>query len=369
MVIKDKFTSWFLKNIVKPRRQEIDKPGFITIKISDENTRRRDIFIPEDLLADIEDKIEEEFGDKGKSELYKSGKQFGWRYAQIGDFPTKNEVNDEKITRFVDFFVKFIEILYASRIEYELDIEEETFGMEMEEYTVCRHNGKGYLLTTGAVAGVVSYVFSNEDIEAVQPRCQGRGDTMCDVTCADISQLPEDSMTAPVRDDLGLESKYKTVNEVRKTEYAENSLQDLLNRSFFEYEQGILSYEGERYARVEASIIYFIDMLASEVEADTEIIFDAAFEHGKKIGAETEDIGFISDFLPALGWGDVRPIDEGTINIYAYPWTRFAEESDFTLFRGLVSGIMSGITGETIVFEKDRTSLSQDGFNVVLEAS
>jgi len=59
MVVKDRIVSWFVQNIVLPKVERIDKPGFITITTTTgkETTNIRELFMPEQLLVDLENEI------------------------------------------------------------------------------------------------------------------------------------------------------------------------------------------------------------------------------------------------------------------------------------------------------------------------
>jgi len=54
----------------------------------------------------------------------------------------------------------------------------------MKDYIVCRKNGRGEIFSEGGIAGIWSYVCQDPTIEAVQIKCQGRGDPECEVIAA-----------------------------------------------------------------------------------------------------------------------------------------------------------------------------------------
>jgi hypothetical protein len=87
------------------------------------------------------------------------------------------------------------------------------------------------------------------------------------------------------------------------------------------------------------------------------VLFDICFEYGKLLretygGKDYEK--FISDFFPALGFGDITVLDPNRPSIAAiyYPWTVFSEKSKYIIFRGVMSGIVSSSLGKKIEFKE-----------------
>lgn len=364
MAIQDALKSWFLRNVIKPRTEELDTPGFVATRVGGKGTELREVFLPESLLVQIEDNVLEQFSE-GDERLYAIGKRFGWRYASIGDFPQTGNVSEHEFTKFFDFFMKYIEIIYASNLSYTLDTFARTFEMEAENYSVCRKNGRGQLLTTGAVAGVVAYLFEDKTMEAVQPECQGRGDKQCEVYCGRPEDIEEEYCVTQLSEEE-LSSRYRKVNEIQQIKHGDSSIKDLMDKGFFDYNKGIMSHEGERYVPAEASLIY---LLETQVDADQEsVLFESAYSVGKSIG-EGKELSFINDYLPALGWGGVKPVGEGEkVHVSHYPWTKYAEETTFAIFRGFISGIISGIRDKEIRYEEYETNLTSEGLGLILRS-
>ena len=46
MTMKGKISSWFLKNIVRPKMEKMNAPGFVVAKI-DGKSELREVFLPE----------------------------------------------------------------------------------------------------------------------------------------------------------------------------------------------------------------------------------------------------------------------------------------------------------------------------------
>lgn len=361
MVIQDALKSWFLRNVIKPRTEEMDTPGFVVTRVGGKSIELREVFFPESLIIQIEDTLVDS-QNNGAEKLYSIGKRFGWRYASIADFPQINSSKNQ-FKQFFDFFMKYIEIIYANKITYTVNPPSKDFEMMAENYSVCRKNGKGYLLTTGAISGVMAYLFEDKSVEAVQPHCQGQGGDNCKIRCGTSKNIESVfKMEKLPKEDLS--SKHRSLNKIREVKHANNSLEDLMDKGFFDYKKGILSYNGERYVPSEVSLLYLLETMTQPIYENE--LFDTAFEVGQTLG-QGKKLSFVSDYLPALGWGDVKPVNNGEkIYVYHYPWTQYAEETDFPIFRGLVSGIISGIKNEEIRYENYETKLSGNGFNLIL---
>ena len=66
-------------------------------------------------------------------------------------------------------------------------------------------------------------------------------------------------------------------------------------------------------------------------------------------------------FFPALGFGDIlATIKKGKYKIYVnyFPWTKWANEIDFIMFRGMLSGVIFGFTGKKVELKKYKIDLS-----------
>ena len=61
---------------------------------------------------------------------------------------------------------------------------------------------------------------------------------------------------------------------------------------------------------------------------------------------------FIPDFFPALGFGDILVTISNEIKIGAkyYPWTVFSDQSEYIIFRGIMSGFVSKSLDKIVKF-------------------
>jgi len=93
-----------------------------------------------------------------------------------------------------------------------------------------------------------------------------------------------------------------------------------------------------------------------------------SFETGGMISkGEKKLSSFISQYLGALGWGDItllKRVDGYHVFSSFFPFNEYSAESTFVVFRGLVSGIVSQITGEKYFFKTVKTSVSQGHLSV-----
>lgn len=359
MPIKDKVVTWWIQNVIIPRQEIIDKPGFVVTTFTEKKftTYLREFFIPEKLFEIIENKIVEKYEERGRQALYSAGKKFGYIYASMSNFTTVKNSSTEEISKFAYLLVRYIEGTYAQQAEHEADVKNQRFIIYFDNYIVCRHNGIGHIMTEGGITGIWSYGMQNNSIEGVQLECQGRGNQRCIVVCAPDNEIQEKTKNVfRERDliELKSDSTYKSLNEVQKTTYVKNSLKDLLNAGFFTYKKGILSYKDHRFFHCESHILYLLEQEIIKLNNGEKTLFDACFEYGKSLGetyGKKDFEKFIPDFFSALGFGDILIInsDRLAIQFVFFPWTIFSKESKYIILRGIMSGVVSSITGKNIL--------------------
>ncbi len=361
MTIKDKVVTWYIQNIILPRREIIDKPGFIITAFTEHKqiTYLRDLFLPEKLFELIETAIVQKYGDRGKQALYSTGKKNGYIYASLSNFPTINSCTTKEFSDFAYLLVRFVEGTYAQQADHELNLDEKMFTVAFKEYIICRHNGLGYIMTDGGIAGIWAYAIQDKLIEGTQIECQGRGNERCFILCAPEQKIKEKTNNFFHEHDLPekkFDTIYKTLNEIRKTTYAHNSLRHLIDLGFFEFKQGILSYKKNRFFLCDSHILYLLEEEISRLPDGEQNLFDASFEYGKLLQETygyTDYQKFILDFFPALGFGETLFLNPNNLNITViyYPWTTFSVQSRYTVFRGVMSGFVSSSIGKRIEFK------------------
>ncbi|MCX6664472.1 MAG: hypothetical protein NT038_00185 [Euryarchaeota archaeon] len=360
MPVKDKVVTWWIQNVILPKKEIIDKPGFIinTLSGNSQSIYLREFFLSEQLFELIETKIVQRYGDQGRQVLYSAGKKFGYLYASMSNFPTIKNNTKKKFIDFAYFLVRYIETLFAMDVEHEVDIENKIFTISAKDYIICRHNGLGHIMTEGGIAGIWAYVVQDQTVEGIQNECQGRGDQRCRIICA-----PEEILKNKISNfyhekslhDQKFNNIYKTLNEIRKSTYSSNSLNDLINAGFFKYRGGVLSYNNMRFFAFDSHLLYLLDEEIVKLDGGEQILFDACFEFGKLLRETyggTNYQKFIPDFFSALGFGDILVINSNKLRIasFFYPWTIFSKQSKYIIFRGIMSGFVSGSLGRNVQF-------------------
>jgi len=361
MPVKDRIVTWFIKNIVVPRREIIDKPGFIVNTFSDKHqtTYLRELFLPEQLFEFIENKIVQHYGEEGKKTLYSAGKKFGYLYSSMSNFPTILKTSKEEMLDFSYLLVRFVECTFSRGAKHEINLEEKLFNISLKDYVICRHNGLGFFMADGGIAGIWSYLMQDKSIEGIQLECQGRGNDRCFITCAPEQKIKEKTDVFFQEKDV-LEYKfdkvYKAMNEIRETTYSHNSLKQLLNAGFFSYSEGDLSFKAMRFFSCESHALYVLEEEIAKLPNGDQLLFDASFEYGQllqKLYGFDDYQRFITDFFPALGFGDIRVLrsDNPSVEVINYPWSVFSDQSQFIIFRGILSGFISSSIGKKIEFK------------------
>jgi len=369
MPVKDKVVTWWIQNVILPKREIIDRPGFVVTTFTEKKfkTYLRDFFLPEKLFEIIENRIVQYYGDQGRQALYSAGKKFGYLFSSLSNFTTINNTSAKEISDFSYLLVRYIEGTYAQQAQHEADVEHKRFNILFDNFIICRHNGLGHIMTEGGIAGIWSYGMQDKSIEGVQLDCQGRGDPRCFVICDFEEKIKEKTNKYFCeRELLELKSNntYRILNEIRKTTYVKNSLKDLLDSGFFEFKKGIISYKNNRFFHCDTHLLYLLDDEIVKLPNGEQTLFDASFEYGKSLQETYGGINyqkFIPDFFSALGFGDILVIDSDKLSItfIYYPWTIFSKQSKYIILRGVMSGIVSNITGKNILFNNINVNIGK----------
>lgn len=355
-MIKDKIFAWYISNILLNKKELIDTKGFLITKFSkaDISISLRELFLPENIFVEFEKKINEKIS-------YAIGKKFGYYYSQSSFFPTLREEHENKISEFVDILIKYMEAIYADSIIHKIDYDKKIFSVKMKDYVICRKNGLGYLFSIGAIVGTWAWATTDKTVEAIQTKCQGRGDEECEVIAAPYKTLVNMGYK-PIKctdiEKIELGKGYEEFNKVRPTNWSKNSLKDLIDSGFFNYTHGQVTYKNERFFLCESSFMYILEKELKKVENGLKILWDVSFDFGKRlteISGKQDPCNFITDFFPALGFGDILVVTKkGKYEIIAnyFPWMEMYKEIDFIMFRGILSGVISGFTGKKVELNK-----------------
>jgi len=351
-----------------PRREIIDRPGFIVNTLGGrKDVFLREVILPERLIENIENCIAEKYGLEGKKKLYSTGKKFGYAYASLSDFPTIETTSSKRFSSFADTVVRYIETLYAERLSHKVDISRKSFVLDAVDYIVCRHNGRGHIMTEGGISGIWAYCMCDPSIEGYQIQCQGRGDNQCKVVCKPFDSLRdeiESPFTETSLEEVFQDENYNEMNMFRGTRYAKVSLADLINCGVISCERGKLIFNGERYFPVDSHLLYFMEEEISSLDGGEETLFNVCFRWGANLastGEYTSDY-LLTNLLPSLGFGEIlitgsRNQPVATINYY--PWTSFSKRSNYSIIKGILSGILSADCGEDILLKKHVTNFDE----------
>jgi hypothetical protein len=347
--------------IVLPRRELIDNPGFICEKMGEGDAYLREIAFPNSVGIQLENKLQPE-------DLYRIGKKFGWSYAKNSDIFTIDKVSEQEFRNAAHLLVKYMEsISFAQEMNEKIQYSNKVFELKMKNTLICSASGGGYLMETGGISGIWAYAVQDPNVEGVQPRCQGRGDEECEVIVAPHKTLIQKGYT-PIHcndmENLDIDRRYRELNKIRPTQWATHSLRDLINSKFFKYKHGLITYGTERFFLCEASFMYFLEKELKNIDGGLELLWNISFNFGKILAEKSgkqDPCKFITDFFPALGFGDVLAVvNDGKYNLSVnyFPWTKLADNTDFVMFRGMLSGVISGFTNKKIEFKTVNKNVS-----------
>ena len=377
MAVKDKVVGWFIRNIVMPGMEIIDKPGFIIITLTDKKERieLREVFFPEKVISELESDIIKKYGKRGKSVLYSIGKKFGYRLSLISRYPNTKKNSKKEIDDFLYFFFRYMEATYAKKLEAEYDFNKKIYIMHMDDYIVCSNNGLGLIYTDGGCAGVWAYIVQDSSMEGVQTKCQGRGAKSCEVICAPPEVLSSKKLKFFKETDmsrLDFDPTYTSLNQVNKTSYAKFSLKDMIDSSFFTHSVKGIEHMKSRYTLTESSLLYIIENELKRLNGADKILHKVVFDFfsdliRKEKIKDVED--YITQYLSALGFGDVSFIKKNnkySVIIDFYPWTRFTDTCKFVILRAMISGLMSGFEKKNIEFTKVDKNINRGYLSVIL---
>ncbi|MBU4246169.1 MAG: hypothetical protein ABIF85_02130 [Nanoarchaeota archaeon] len=375
-MVKDEILNWFLRNVYLPRIEVIDKSGFIFV--NGNKKYLRDIAFPEYIFIELEKKLDGQM-------LYTAGKIFGYNYARNTDTLVIGAVDKNKFLNGFYFMVRYIEsISYGRKLNHTIDYGDKIFQMTAKDFIICSKNGIGHTIIEGTFAGFCAYAFSDKSIEGIQLKCQGRKDTLCEVICAPSAILAKKGIKQYISKeiyDLLIDYEYLEVNKEHKTQFSSYSLKKFIDFGVFKYDHGTIDYKNERFFLCESSLMYIMEkMIVRSKDAD-KILFNVSFDWGAQIaGKEKDSEGksislnmhpeqFISEFMSSLGWGDISVFKKsGKYSVFSnfFPWTKLSKDIKYTMFRGILSGMLTRFFGKKVILSRVKTDISQGYFSVVV---
>ena len=356
--VLDRIAVWYMRNVMIPRREALNSPGFLFEKIGKGRIYLREFVLPEHLVVFIEECL----GEKS----YYIGKMFGFQYAYAQKMPTIKMKDKGYMKSYAHFLTKYVEASsYGDKLEEETNIEEGIYKLRMKNYIVCRVNGKGYIFSQGGIAGIWAWAMQDKTIEVIKPFCQGRGDEECLIIAAPLSVLKTLAKEygiahIPRWDKLRtfeIDRKYYRINAAFKTRHTKYSFKDLVAQGCVK-RKGYIDYLfDERIFRCESSLLYFLEWYSSTPEKNA--LFKAGYRFGKWLTSKYEELCDRKTFLNilgAFGCGDIayRPTAGGTVIIFkGFPWFPLAMKPnvEFKLISGILSGAFSNILGVNVRFE------------------
>lgn len=380
MKIKDDIVGFYIKRFIMSRGFIIDKPGFISFRISGKtNVFARQIVFPESFFIELEKKVVELTGEEGKKLLYSIGKKFGYSFGAIGKFENIKDHPGEKVKDWISIATKFVEGVYANEVAYEIDVKNRIVDYTLKNFAICRKLGYDFFLASGGAAGLLSWMFQDPTIEGVLYESIKTGDFYtCKVKCAPkpvLKKFAKDFYTETNLEGLDQdEQTYRTLNQESPIQYSK-SFQSYINSGVFTYSKGLITYGNERFLPVEVSGLFLLERGLSVNNKLKKIIFDATFLTGESILANynSTDVNDLLEFLSALGWGEVLLFkSQGkkyNVSVRYFPWTKWYKGVDYIIFSGLLSGFFSKIYNKRIVFKKPRISVAQGNLTLIFEGS
>lgn len=375
MAIKDRLVSWFLRNIVIPKIDIWNKPGFVVTQFTEKGkiVFLREFFLPEPILVEFEKTISKKYNKKGEQILYSIGKKFTYVFSKLSKFPNIKTSTVKELFNFADRFIHYVECTYAARLSYSIDLKSKMFNLKAKNYVVCPKNGLGYILGAG-LAGIWSYVMADPSIEGIQIKCEGRKDEFCEMIFAPKDTLLKMKMSFFIENDPDIkdiqgDDIYKRFNRFQNTKFATKSLKDMIDSKLFMLSGGLLIFGGVRYIYIDSSLIYILEKEIQKLKGANKILKNIAFKWGKIIAKQANSVNFITEYFSAIGLGDTlvaKKGDEYDIIINYFPWTALWKDIDFDFIKGFVSGMLSAITNKTYYVVKIKKEFINNSFSLIL---
>ncbi|MFA5246405.1 MAG: hypothetical protein WC408_00760 [Candidatus Micrarchaeia archaeon] len=377
MDIKDEIVKLYIKKFVIPGALVFDKPGFVDFKISGKTSVfARQFLVPELFFERFEKTLIEKQGSKGAKKLYSIGKKFGYSFAQVGRFENIKDHPGNAVLDWVVTAIKFVEGTYAARITQTIDLSRNRVDCVFTNFAICEKINFDYYIAAGGGAGVIAWILQDPSIEGIVYDGKQEGDKhVCKVTYAPSKVLLETFKPEEVfieNDVSGLEpdtASYRALNA--EVDFgAGKSFQSYLNSKIFSYSEGKIMYSNQRFFLAEATALYLL-----EKYLDTEskkILEDAAFSTGFDIFGTfaNGNLLAVSEVLTALGWGKITILGSKTnmkLVLEHYPWTKYYNDVDFCIIRGLLSGAISNITGSKVTFKTTVKDISKGYLNLMFQ--
>lgn len=359
---------WFMKNIILPNNEIIDKAGFIIYQFNekDKNAFMREMLFPELLLADIEKRIRKTTNKKDDLALYRAGKRWGYRFANGALMPLFSKTPKKDFLAFLDAFAKLIEAEYSRKFEYTLNLKDRILQFEGDDMVVCEQSGGGQLFL-GAWTGVWAYQNEDPTFEGAHTKCQGRGDKKCIFICGPRAKIKGPPADIELDESSSIEASFYNLNKPHVVN-SQFSLRRFMELRHIIYNGGFFEFGKEKLVLNESSSLYFMEDEFKKIGAGR-ILFDAAFDYFKKFAKKHNEEFFVG-FLMACGWGEIRIIEsDGKYKVICknFPWTSLAKNIDFQMLRGAFSGFLSAKAKRRLELNKWTTNIFSNYLEIAMD--
>ncbi len=346
MVGLDKVKEFFIKRLLIPNIFRIDIPGYIITRsysAGGQKISTRTTMIPERFIINLESTADKEMGNSGAESVYSIGKNTGYYFSKIAQFP-----KDEKT--YSVLMPSFFGTLFADNIDLQIRKSGNKISqidLEVDNPAALANRFSYFLL--GALAGLWSYVLDDTKIECAVKSREENNFFLASSTAKMLkSEGVKDIMTTDKLVDFDMQAYY--LNNKIPTGLSRDgaTIKKLIDRRVFVYKAARLETNADncRYLAIESSGISQIDALLPE-----DVVYGAAYSYfrdlGMKIGSMPEPYEFMAQLLTATGFGVVSIAESGgsrrIVTFNGYPWfSKDLMKTTMPYMRGAFAGFIKG---------------------------
>ena len=361
------------KDIAPLKARIISSPGHVSVRFYSLDGQKffvRNFIMPESFFVELERSVVNKMGKvKGAMELYRVGKQFGYRYAIFNKFP-KGNFNKLIMSTVFEFFVVggYAKSITVSHI----DQQRKALDIKTRNLVITTRDGMGYIITIGGAAGIICYMNGDYALECCS---RSTSKSTYDLVIADRDTLKERGFkpieSSDIPNMIDFES-YMRHNLSQKGGPETASFEKLMSNGIVKQKPGLLVLEGskERVIPVEISLLYDIENNFNE-----NIVSEAAYVSFHNIGTyfkvRNNPYENLVELFSAFGFGIINVVEQKSrvsISLRGYPWyTDETEKTSFAMLKGAILGFLNGNTGKTYVIKSISSETVNNVFDVKLE--
>jgi len=340
--------AWVLNQVIGPKLFIIDHPGYLYSKftVGHDDVFQRIVFFPENILIEIEEKIQKKYGREGLQRLYSAGKKFGYAFAAKLKVPTAKTANNTFVEAGFNLLLTYIlGDWYSKQAKVAVSISKKELKIQLDSFIACPKNGFGYFLTSGGATGIWAWAINDKTVEGTQIKCQGRGDSFCEVLIAEKEKIAKIDKNYFEEHEINYNynQEYYDFNAPVQKATDRKSLQILFDTGLFTIDKKIITYKKTRFFPIEIGAIYYLEKEINKLPDGKNILFQSAYDHMKELSKDEKDNSFLEDFLTALGYGIVYVNEEKDLKIISKNFLWMDKNNESEIFKGMVSGLISGI--------------------------